>query len=578
MMNGLSLKNKLVVTFTVIGILLVGLGVYAIYALQNVNAKTEDITQSWIPGIVITNDMIDGANAYKISLLKHVLASTPETKSLHEADLKKWDQKVKENIELYKNTIEKATYTSQAEKQLDVDSIKDTEEEWNEIVKATDKFIVLSRADKDGQAVVMMKSQMEPMVNAFIDEHVQPLIDLNVKGASNLSKEAADVYGTSKWLLTAVILLAVLICLAASTLLIRSIMGAIHELMRISKEVANGNLSDRSTLVSNDEFGMLGEAYNTVIKNTKTLIGNIQKTAEQVAASSEELTASADQSAEVTQQVAQSITEVATESDNQASGVGNMLEVMEKVSAELEKTLQAVMISADKSKQAFEVARNGNGTIDNAITQMKNIEETVNKSAEVVAKLGQRSKEIGQIVDTISGIAGQTNLLALNAAIEAARAGEQGRGFAVVAEEVRKLAEQSQEAAKQIAELIAEIQGDTENAVVAMNSGTKEVQAGTAVVNTAGQAFEEILKMIDVISEQGKGIAQAMQALSGGAQEIQNATEVIDKASKNVAAEAQTVSAATQQQSASMEEIAASSRSLANLAQDLQEASNKFRI
>ena len=126
----------------------------------------------------------------------------------------------------------------------------------------------------------------------------------------------------------------------------------------------------------------------------------------------------------------------------------------------------AVSGMADKTTNA---ASQGDKAVDAAINQMKNIERSVSSSAQVVAKLGERSKEIGQIVDAISGIAGQTNLLALNAAIEAARAGEQGRGFAVVAEEVRKLAEQSQEAAKQIANLISEIQTETDSAVVAMD-------------------------------------------------------------------------------------------------------------
>ncbi|WP_371363682.1 methyl-accepting chemotaxis protein [Sporomusa rhizae] len=209
---------------------------------------------------------------------------------------------------------------------------------------------------------------------------------------------------------------------------------------------------------------------------------------------------------------------------------------------------------------------------------MAQIEETVRNSAQVVAKLGERSKEIGQIVDAISGIAGQTNLLALNAAIEAARAGEQGRGFAVVAEEVRKLAEQSQEAAKKIAGLIGEIQGDTDKAVASMNDGTREVNVGADVVNAAGVAFREIIDMVSQVSSQIKEISAAIQQMASGSQQIVGSVKKIDDLSKSSAGEAQNVSAATEEQLASMEEIASASQALAQLAQDLQVAVARFRV
>ena len=183
---------------------------------------------------------------------------------------------------------------------------------------------------------------------------------------------------------------------------------------------------------------------------------------------------------------------------------------------------------------------------------MGQIEQTVTRSSSVVAKLGERSKEIGQIVDTISGIAGQTNLLALNAAIEAARAGEQGRGFAVVAEEVRKLAEQSQGAAKQIAGLIGEIRNDTDSAVVAMNEGTKEVRIGTEVVNNAGQSFRDIYTSVSDVTGQVREISAAIEQMAAGSQQIVSSVKEIDVISKDTSAQAQTVSAATEEQSASM--------------------------
>jgi methyl-accepting chemotaxis protein len=252
--------------------------------------------------------------------------------------------------------------------------------------------------------------------------------------------------------------------------------------------------------------------------------------------------------------------------------------VVEQISASIQQAAGTTNEVAVQSAQAAAKANDGSKSVNKAISQMAQIEQTVNTSAKVVAELGERSKEIGQIVDAISGIAGQTNLLALNAAIEAARAGEQGRGFAVVADEVRKLAEQSQEAAKQIAELIGGIQGETDKAVLAMNDGTREVKLGAEVVNAAGQAFQEIVALVTQVSGQIKENSAAIEQMAIGSQQIVTSVNRIDGLSKKAAGEAETVSAATEEQSASMQEIASSSQSLANLAMELREAVSKFHV
>ena len=343
--------------------------------------------------------------------------------------------------------------------------------------------------------------------------------------------------------------------------------------------LAQGDFRHRESKVKTaDEIGQLAQGFLEMRTNLQTLVSKVQSQTDQVAAASEELTASAEQSAQAANQVAQTITDVANGSEKQLKAVDNARAVVEGMSAGIEQvSANANEISGTAAKSAG-AAQEGSEAVSKAVSQMGTIEQTVTESAKVVAKLGERSKEIGQIVATISGIAGQTNLLALNAAIEAARAGEQGRGFAVVAEEVRKLAEQSETAAKQIAGLIGEIQQDTDNAVIAMDAGTKEVRIGAAVVDVAGKSFNDIFRAINDISGQMREISAAMEDLASGSQQIVTSVRDIDAISKEIAEESQTVSAATQEQSATTQEIASSSHALARMAEELSSAVSKFKV
>ena len=383
--------------------------------------------------------------------------------------------------------------------------------------------------------------------------------------------------------LTWISLITIVVVLAIAAAIIawfaRQIARPIILLEGAANKIAGGDLSQSSLDIrSNDEIGRLAQSFELMARNVRSLIRQISSNAEQLAASSEELTASAEQSAQASNQVAISMTDVAAGANAQLAAATDASAVVEELSAGIEQIAANANMVSSHSEQAADKAQRGGDAVNKAVNQMAQIEHTVNTSAEVVTKLGERSKEIGQIVDAISGIAGQTNLLALNAAIEAARAGEQGRGFAVVAEEVRKLAEQSEEAAKKIAALIGVIQVDTDKAVVAMKDGTREVKTGAEVVNAAGIAFREIADLVTEVSDQVKQMSGAIQQMATGSQQIVGSVKKIDALSKKSAGEAQSVSAATEEQLASMEEISTSSRALATLAQELQVAVARFHI
>jgi methyl-accepting chemotaxis protein len=392
----------------------------------------------------------------------------------------------------------------------------------------------------------------------------------------------AEVSGAVSVLTTMSVVTIVVVLVIAGVIIAwyaRRITRPIQALEEAAERIAGGDISQaKIDIVSNDEIGRLGKSFEQMTENLRGLIQKITQATDQVAASSEELTASAEQSAQAVNQVAQVIAGVANGAKKQMKAVDDTASVVGQMSTGVQHIAANANIVADTSAKSAGSAKEGSQAVDKAITQMDNIEKTVTRSAQVVAKLGERSKEIGQIVETIAGIAGQTNLLALNAAIEAARAGEQGRGFAVVAEEVRKLAEQSQEAAKQIAGLIMEIQKDTDSAVVAMNEGTKEVRIGAEVVNDAGRAFHEIFRSINEVSIQIREISAAIQQMASGSQQVVASVGEIETISKDTAEQAQTVSAAIEEQSATMEEIAVSSQALAEMATELTQAGSRFKM
>ncbi|MBR5913809.1 MAG: methyl-accepting chemotaxis protein [Selenomonadaceae bacterium] len=374
-----------------------------------------------------------------------------------------------------------------------------------------------------------------------------------------------------------------LVCLVVITLFCTKISNAITEpvlkLEEHAKQMANGNLRMQEIPIEGtDEIGVLTSEFNIMCKNLRGLITKMLTTSEQLAASSDELMASSTQSANTSVTIAETVSEVGGEITKQMQDIDAVKKSIDVVSGDIQIVSDKALNVADTSERTAKAALTGEDLMQVAIEKMRSIEKSVTASAEVVERLGESSKQIGQIVEAIAEISDQTNLLALNAAIEAARAGEHGRGFTVVSEEVRKLATASQESAEKIRARIESIQASTEEAVQSMKSGTADVAEGTNAIREVGVQFEEIMRMVDGIKKEITGINQSVKTVSDGTEKIVAATNSIDKASQVTNGRTQSISSATETQSASNEEIAAAAQALSNLAADMQDAIGRFKV
>ena len=380
-------------------------------------------------------------------------------------------------------------------------------------------------------------------------------------------------------ILVAVLLGAMILIILAAYWLSHQIVSPLKKLENVAENIAKGDVRAVDiNIQSKDEIGNLANSFTEMNNQLRNLISHINKSAEEVSCASSELSTGAEQTADTIVHVAETIGDVAESSISQSNTINHMVDLVRGMADGIHGIAQNSENIQSVSTKAGNAAVDGGSAIERAIKQMEKIESTVAESSNAVEILGQRSKQIGDIVGTIASIAAQTNLLALNAAIEAARAGEQGRGFAVVADEVRKLAEQSQVSAKHISELIGKIQNDTQSVVKSMNVGTTEVKAGAEAVNNAGTIFRDIYKMIGEVNREIIATQKAVEEMIKASNEADVAVMEIEEISKKTAEGTGTASAATEEQSATIQEVAGASRALAELAQELQKLVNSFKI
>ena len=487
----------------------------------------------------------------------------------------------------YKANIAEAEEYMQKYEQLNANHPKRAEQaakvrgDFDKFKVNSEKLMTMQVTDADSRHAAMAYYEKEVMpLSVRMGDELGEVQKLNLEQASKSLENSETDMASAIRNMTITCVAIIIILTVFIVFITRQITGPLALVIRVCEKLSTGDFRNDNLLGAvsrNDEFGSMEIAVRDMRKTVNNLIQKVINSTEQLAASSQELTATAHQCALASEQVAQRVSSSASAVIEQQSDVEMAMESIDNTMHSIDNLNHTASDVTSNVLDSHKQAQEGSDAIEDAVNKIVSVEEIVNSSSMTVDKLGKRSQEIGQIVEAISGIADQTNLLALNAAIEAARAGEHGRGFAVVADEVRKLAEESQNSAKRIADLISAIQSDTIDAVDSMQKGNIAVKEGTASVGQLKESFNRILEASDAVAEKAKGMSDDLKVVSGDTENVRTRSNKISENSRQVATDMESVSAAAQEQSAAAEEIASASEALSQLAHSLQTAVGKFK-
>ncbi|MFB9756589.1 methyl-accepting chemotaxis protein [Paenibacillus hodogayensis] len=510
-------------------------GFFAVLILMAVVASISYVQMNSIDDSY--TDLIEN-RASKVTMTKDLLLATKEEQVQFRGYLLFGDEnyyqslvKARENYKKISTAYSRVTTTAEGREHLSkLDGLE------AQFVQASNQAIQAKRDGQHDEALKIASVQGTPIIEKLIaagDDLLKWQQDQLDEGSANNTKK---VRSTLRTLLT-LSFIALVAGIAVAFYISRQMSRAILSVARAAEEIARGDLTGEPLRLKNkDELGDLAASFNTMVGNLRSIISAVLTSSSGVSAAAQQISASTE--------------EIAGGSTSQANAAQTINELFKELSSAIHSVARGAEEASELSGRTTDLARNGGLVVRSSNEGMERLNNQI-------ALLAQDSLQIGEIIEVIDDIADQTNLLALNAAIEAARAGDQGRGFAVVADEVRKLAERSSEATKQITGIIKGMQRNTQLSVEAVNVGVESS-------NKTGEAFEHIASMVQASSQKVMEIAAASEEQAAQASDVMFSVE--------------SISAATEEAAASSEETAAAAMSLAQLAEELRETVEKFKI
>ncbi len=574
-MSRFSITQKLIFAFGGVFIAFSLFGLFIWYSFADLSSEGTNV-RDWVTTSVTVAGINQNLEEVQHAVQMRMLADAPRWKTNQDNSINGIDAAFAD----YQKALNNAVYDDEAERQQDQQTLDNELKCWQAYKTQIAQFDRLMAANDRTGAQTLLVGDLE---TAF--EAIERAMELDLRecssGLMGAVEESEEMFANFEHLIHVIgIVIAVILLLIVLivTVLIQNIKSSVAQIVRVTERVATGDFSHDIEINSNDEFGTILEQFNIVIQHMRKALGDVQITSQQVSVSVDKMKSSVTKTGDLIQNVAMAVTAASdntTEQENLINETEGRVRAMEQG---VDRSITAMKAGLESVEETAKHAAVGNKLAAETVEHMNEIAKSVAESTRIVQELGDQSKEIGSIVETISAIAEQTNLLALNAAIEAARAGEHGRGFAVVADEVRKLAEGSQQSVQKIGSIIGTLQSMTEKAVDNMQAGHELVQRGRSNVEATGNSFNEIVNMIKVAAENSTQVMNIISGLRKPIEDIVSRSGRISEMSIEVAKKMEAISVATAEQAENIVEISEDSGVLTNMSENMRDTVNEFNI
>ncbi|TYP78888.1 methyl-accepting chemotaxis protein [Paenibacillus methanolicus] len=373
-----------------------------------------------------------------------------------------------------------------------------------------------------------------------------------------------------------VVAIAVLIVILS--LFLRYMSRNIRSVTEASKRMAEGDFTGKLEMKSADEFGRLADHFNQMSERMKKTIQEVSAKSGIVSATSDELRRNAEIANDAANTIVSDVLIMSEGAQQQMKGTTNSATALSELTLGVQRIAESSSDVAEITTDMYARAEEGRGIVDHAVDNMNEINQSVKAVAAAVGRMENHSVRIGEIIGVIAGITKQTNMLALNAGIEASRAGEHGKGFGVVASEIGKLAEQSNDSARLITDIITEINQDTATVVDLMSKGLTDVETGTDTIRSVGAAFRHIVSEIQSVNERMLEISSSSEQMSAGAEQLSVSGDEMSRLAKSAHGKTEMVKRSSQSQLDVSRSIDESSSVLTQLTKDLEDVVSKFKV